>query len=91
MKRRSSVACRDIFRHICENLDENMDSPECREIRKHMDDCPDCVAYLDSLKKTVRLYRVYPSPKVPGTAHRRLIAKLKLPAEKKPRTTKRKA
>jgi hypothetical protein len=84
-KRKAVMKCADIFRHICDNLDEKIDSPECREIRKHIDDCPDCVAYLDSLKKTVRLYRIYPDPAVPAAVHKRLYATLNLPVPKKPR------
>jgi hypothetical protein len=84
-KRKTVMKCADIFRHICDNLDENIDSPECREIRKHIEECPDCVAYLDSLKKTIRLYRIYPGPTVPAVVHKRLYATLNLPVPKKSR------
>jgi hypothetical protein len=81
-KPRRAIACRDIFRHICVNLDQELDSPECRSIRKHIEDCPDCVAYLDSLKKTVKLYREYPNPTVPAKVRRRLFVTLNLPVPK---------
>jgi len=88
-KSRRPVACSEIFRHICENLDQNLDSPECRDIRRHIEDCPDCVAYLDSLKKTVKLYREYPNPAVPAGVHRKLFAVLNLPAARAPKSRRR--
>jgi anti-sigma factor RsiW len=66
------VTHRKIFRHICENLDREMDSPECREIRRHMKGCPECFAYLDSLKTTVALYRRYAAPPLSEASRRRL-------------------
>jgi len=65
--------CIDVYHHICDNLDQKFDSPECREIRKHMEACPDCRAYLDSLKKTVVLYRSLPAPHISRSAHARLF------------------
>ncbi len=65
--------CRKVYRRICENLDKGLDSPQCREIKKHLEKCPDCLAYLDSLKKTVLLYRVMPSPAVSKAMRTRLF------------------
>lgn len=58
----NDTTCNDVFQHLCENLDENLDSPKCRMIKQHLDGCPDCMTYLDGLKKTVALYRLYPVP-----------------------------
>ncbi len=74
--------CTTVFRHICENLDADLNSPQCRAIKAHIDDCPNCVAYLDSLKKTVSLYRVYPVPNTPAAVHRKLMAKIALSSRK---------
>jgi anti-sigma factor RsiW len=70
-----------MYRHLCENLDQDLDSPKCREIRRHLDACPECQAYLDSLKKTITLYRMLPTPSVSPTLHRKLIRVL---AQEKP-------
>lgn len=77
MKKRL-IKCREVAKHICDNLDSQLDTPRCREIRKHIHDCPNCYAYLDSVKKTVRLYRVEPAPHLSAKAHRKLMAVLKL-------------
>jgi len=65
--------CKQVYRHICENLDENIHSARCRAIRKHLVSCPDCGAYLDSIKKTIALYKTIPTPKVPSAIHRKML------------------
>ncbi|MBI4536187.1 MAG: zf-HC2 domain-containing protein [Ignavibacteriae bacterium] len=70
--------CKKVYLHICESLDEDLNSPRCREIRNHLDDCPNCRAYLDSIKKTITLYRMEPAPHVPASVHNRLIKTIDL-------------
>lgn len=72
------IRCTEVAKHICDNLDSKLDTPRCREIRKHIRECPNCFAYLDSVKKTVHLYRVEEAPHVSDRAHRKLMAVLKL-------------
>lgn len=69
---------KDILKHVCENLDQNLDSPECRRIKKHLERCPSCAAYLDSLKKTVSLYKHQSSPTLPEEVRTQLGKLLKL-------------
>lgn len=61
-----------IFRYICENLDDDMNSARCRQIRKHLDGCTDCTAYLDSLRTTIALYRHYRVPAITSQAKKKL-------------------
>jgi len=70
----SSPRRRVIFRHICENLDERLDSSECRAIKAHIDGCHNCAAYLDSLKKTVLLYRSLRIPTLSANQQKSLRA-----------------
>ncbi|MDH3252604.1 MAG: zf-HC2 domain-containing protein [Ignavibacteria bacterium] len=67
------MTCNDVYLHICDNLDRDLESPECREIKVHLASCPDCQGVLQSLKKTVDLYRAAPTPGVPGPVHERLL------------------
>jgi predicted anti-sigma-YlaC factor YlaD len=69
--------CAEAHRHMCDNLDQKIDSPACRRIKKHLAGCSNCRAYLDSLKTTVTLYRTLPAPRVPAAAHRKLFLALK--------------
>ncbi len=70
--------CRKVYRYICDNLDEKLDSPRCRQIRRHLDGCPECQEYLKSIKLTVKLYRAAPPPQIPAATHNRLMKVLNL-------------
>jgi hypothetical protein len=61
MKKNQSV-CTEVLRFICDNLDEDLDSSHCTDIKSHLDVCTQCAGYLKSMKKTVELYRIYPTP-----------------------------
>jgi anti-sigma factor RsiW len=71
------VKCCDVYRHICDNLDQRLRTARCREIRLHLALCSNCRAYLATLKRTVSLYRSVPSPRLPKAAHDRLIRTLR--------------
>ena len=70
------MKCAEAYRHICEDLDAKLRTRRCREIRAHIGACPDCRAYLASLKRTVALYRSVPAPPLPKGAHKRLLKAL---------------
>jgi len=72
------MKCKEVYLYICDNLDANLNSAKCRAVRKHLATCSDCTSYLDSVKKTVSLYRSAPSPKVPAAAHERLFRTIDL-------------
>jgi len=44
---------------MCEKVDRDLTSSTCKKLREHLEKCPDCAAYYDSLKKTITLYRNY--------------------------------
>jgi predicted anti-sigma-YlaC factor YlaD len=72
-----------VARHVQNQLDGELLSPACREIRKHLKRCPNCTAYLDSLKKTVLLYRRYPDSHTPAIMREKLFAILKITTRKR--------
>ncbi len=76
------MKCSDVYLYICTNLDANLNSARCRQIKKHIAECPDCGAYLDSLRKTIYLYREYPTPHIPRSVHRRLFKTIRTIEEK---------
>jgi hypothetical protein len=77
-KQSAQLTCKEIAKHICGELDEHLDSPQCRAIKKHMETCPNCTAYLDSLKKTVRFYKYYPGPKLSAKCREELFIRIQL-------------
>ena len=69
--------CKEVYLHICENLDQDLNSPQCRQIRRHLEECPDCRAYLETLRKTVTLYRVAPTPALSSRITKKLLKSLR--------------
>lgn len=68
------ISCAEIYAHVCDNLDSKLDSEECRRLKAHIAECRNCTALLDSLKKTVTLYRKYPTPTLSTKATTELLA-----------------
>jgi len=89
------MKCKQVYHYICDNLDADIDSPRCRQLKRHLEACPDCAAYLDSLKKTVLLYKNLPAPTVPLSVHKQLFKAINvawtIPAATRTHAAKRKA
>lgn len=68
----------DMLPHMMEYLDENA-SPEVRaEIERHLADCGQCRVVVNTLRRTVELYRTLPEPDLPDSAREELYKKLDL-------------
>lgn len=71
--------CRPFIERLCETLGEDITSPICRELKEHLDQCPECSLQIDTVRRTVEIYRSVPPTRVPGDVEKRLLAKLQLP------------
>ncbi len=71
--------CRPFMERLCEALGEDITSPICRELKEHLDQCPECSLQIDTVRRTVEIYRSVPPERVPGDVEKRLLAKLQLP------------
>jgi anti-sigma factor (TIGR02949 family) len=49
--------CREILDRLSEYIDAELDPSLCDEIEAHMEGCSPCVAFLNTMKKTVVLYK----------------------------------
>ncbi len=49
--------CPDLLPELADFIDGTAGIEVCAEIEKHMEECPDCRIIVDTLKKTVYLYR----------------------------------
>jgi hypothetical protein len=76
--KKKTVRCHDVLGHICEDLDTKLTSAKCRALKSHLEKCPNCTAYLDSLRKTITLYASSPNLRIPEKARKELFAVLKL-------------
>jgi predicted anti-sigma-YlaC factor YlaD len=55
----TNKTCIEVINHICENLGEDNDSPNCIALKEHLNNCPNCQSYLKSVKLTIELYKNY--------------------------------
>lgn len=70
--------CLKTLEQICAELGEDINSPICKEIQEHLDECPKCCAEVDSIRKTVKLYQCLYDNDVPNEVDQRLWKVLNL-------------
>ena len=70
--------CQDTLEILSEYIDGDLDPCLCAEIEQHMAECGNCRIMVDTLRKTVILYRDYGHEEVPADAKDRLYAVLNL-------------
>lgn len=59
-------------------LDKDARAAVCRMVDEHLKDGPDCKLYIDTLSKTITLYRDLGDVAVPASVQRRLFATIRL-------------
>lgn len=56
-------SCRDVLALLSEYVDFELPPAVCGEVEKHLADCPACLEFLASLRKTIALLRAHaPGP-----------------------------
>lgn len=70
--RHPSITCDDVVSYICSQFGEDDSSERCRHVRAHLEKCPDCGAYCDSIDKLIAVYRAA-SPSFPPAAKTELL------------------
>ncbi len=69
----------NMIEKIEEQLGSDFDAEVVAEVAEHMKECPDCRIYVDSVKQTIKLYRVTETDtSVPSDVSDRLFKTLKL-------------
>ncbi|MGB9605889.1 MAG: anti-sigma factor family protein [Bryobacteraceae bacterium] len=58
--------CRQIFALLSQYLDAELPAETCDQIEAHLKDCPPCLEFLDSLRKTVELCRRFEPGDLPA-------------------------
>ena len=73
------ASCQEMLADISEYVDGSARQALCDEIERHMAECPDCRVVVDTLKKTIYLYRQQEdSYQMPPEARQRLFRSLHL-------------
>jgi anti-sigma factor RsiW len=74
----SHETCKNLLSQLSDYIDGELEEALCAEIEKHMSDCSDCQAVVNTLEKTVELYRTTERAEVPPDVQSRLYKVLKL-------------
>jgi hypothetical protein len=73
-----SDKCQELISELSLILDGAVSEEFCDEIKSYLGDCQDCQIVINTLKKTVLLYRQLPQPTISGDTRKRLYQSLKL-------------
>jgi hypothetical protein len=71
------VSCKDVRKYVCQCLAQDTGSERCKALKKHLDECDDCLNYFKSVEITIDCYRKY-NVDLPEDTHKRLISFLNL-------------
>jgi anti-sigma factor (TIGR02949 family) len=66
----ASEECRAVFARLSEYIDGELQADLCTRLEGHMDDCPPCQAFLESIRRTVRLLHEVEAPPLPEEIRR---------------------
>ncbi|MBK7980786.1 MAG: hypothetical protein IPK06_12475 [Ignavibacteriae bacterium] len=72
-----NVSCKEVMNHICDSLGEDLNSPKCINIKVHLENCPSCQKYFDSVESTISFYKKY-NVELDSEGHNRLLSVLGL-------------
>jgi RNA polymerase sigma-70 factor (ECF subfamily) len=57
--------CKEVFALLTGYLDLELPADTCAEVEAHLADCPPCIEFAESLRKTVELCRRYQPAELP--------------------------
>jgi anti-sigma factor (TIGR02949 family) len=81
MSHNHDQSCKDVFAKLSEYLDHELAEGKCSEIEQHLADCPPCIEFLKSLKRTVSLCKdcepVDPPPPLSAESREKMLAAYK--------------
>jgi anti-sigma factor (TIGR02949 family) len=71
--------CISLLRNLSDYVDGELSPELCAEIERHLDGCENCQIVVNTLKKTIELYRLSnEKDHIPDAVRRRLFASLDL-------------
>jgi len=71
--------CHELLNSLSDYVDGTLGEELCVELERHLSDCENCQVVIDTLKKTIYLYKVTAeSPEVPEDVRQRLYHRLDL-------------
>ncbi len=58
--------CKEVFSLLSGYLDLELPPEACHQIEAHLAECPPCIEFAESLRKTIELCRQYQPAELPG-------------------------
>jgi anti-sigma factor (TIGR02949 family) len=72
-------SCRHLLNSLSDFVDGDLAQDICAEIERHLSECENCHVVVDSLRKTISLYRsCSQDPEIPSEVRARLYHRLHL-------------
>jgi anti-sigma factor RsiW len=77
----SLTRCQELLGQLNDYVDGELAAQLCRDLERHLADCPDCQVVFASLAKTIKLYHLLAETPVelPADVEARLMQRLQLP------------
>ena len=67
-----------IVNELCNYLGYNFESPMCKELHDHVQNCPECQSYIQSVKVTVKICKdAYKDEPAPDDVKKNLLTMIK--------------
>jgi anti-sigma factor RsiW len=70
--------CHELAGYLSDYVDGELEAALCAQLEAHLADCPDCRVMVDTVRRTIILYRSQPAPELPSDVQDRLYRVLKL-------------
>ena len=70
--------CQQLVTTLSDYVDGTLDESLCEVLERHLEECENCQIVVNTLKKTVELYRMTPCEDVPEDVRERLYTRLNL-------------
>lgn len=70
--------CKELLGEMSEYVDGALEASLCAQLEAHLAECPDCRVLVDTLRRTIVLYRTQSRPAIPDDVKSRLYRVLKL-------------
>ncbi len=80
MSRHDHSRCRELLGELSSYIDGEAEQALCHEIEAHIAECSDCLIMVDTLRKTITLYRAMSADPLPGDVEERLYRRLDISA-----------
>jgi predicted anti-sigma-YlaC factor YlaD len=79
MSQNDHYNCKALLGSLCDYVDGCLSEELCQEIEQHLSECDDCRIVVDTLHKTIYLYKKsVEETEVPGTVRERLFRALNI-------------